>query len=64
MLNDPIVEEVHRIREKMLQDCGGDLHKLADRMRTIGAKFPNHVRSPEELRKIAEARQANETVSK
>jgi len=30
-MRDPIVEEVHRIREKLLEECGGDLNKLLDR---------------------------------
>jgi hypothetical protein len=25
MKKDPFVEEIHRVREKMLEDCGGDL---------------------------------------
>ena len=28
MMDDPIVEEVHRIREEMLARYGGDLHAL------------------------------------
>jgi hypothetical protein len=30
---DPIVEEVHRIRDQMLADCGGDFKKYMDRIR-------------------------------
>ncbi len=30
MTEDPIVEEVHRTREKLLADCGGDLDGLMD----------------------------------
>jgi hypothetical protein len=33
MRNDPIVEEIHRVREKMLEECGGDLEKLMDRIK-------------------------------
>jgi hypothetical protein len=33
MTKDPIVEEVHRIREKMLADCDGDFAKLFERLR-------------------------------
>ena len=33
MLNDPIVEEIHRIRAKMLAECGGDMKKYLDRLR-------------------------------
>ena len=30
MTNDPIVEEVHRARERLLEKCDGDLDKLMD----------------------------------
>ncbi|MDP2983417.1 MAG: hypothetical protein Q8O92_08815 [Candidatus Latescibacter sp.] len=33
MNKDPIVEEIHLIREKMLEECGGDLEKLMDRLK-------------------------------
>ena len=33
MIRDPIVEEIHKVREKMLRECGGDLHKLFDRLK-------------------------------
>ncbi len=31
MIEDPIVEEIHKIREKILSDCGEDLDRLLDR---------------------------------
>jgi hypothetical protein len=64
MLNDPIVDEVHRIREKLLEECGGDIDKLFDRIVAFGAKFPNQVHSPQELREIADKRDETEPVSK
>jgi hypothetical protein len=64
MLNDPIVEEVHRIREKMLEECGGDIDKLMDRIAAIGSKFPNHVNSPEELQRLIEERESKDAVQK
>jgi len=33
MRNDPIVEEIHRVREKMLEECRGDLERLMDRIK-------------------------------
>ncbi len=27
-MDDPIVDEVHKVREKLLAECGGDLRKL------------------------------------
>lgn len=32
MIRDPIVEEIHRIREKLLAECGGDLERLMDQL--------------------------------
>jgi len=52
MTNDPIVEEIHRIREKMLAECGGDLDKLIERLKVAEAEHPNRVTSVEELRKL------------
>jgi hypothetical protein len=33
MTVDPIVEEIHRIRDRMLAECGGDFEKYMDRIR-------------------------------
>ena len=33
MIDDPIVEEIHRIRDQMLAECGGDFDKYMDRIR-------------------------------
>jgi hypothetical protein len=31
MKHDPIVEEIHHVRQKMLAECHGDLDQLLDR---------------------------------
>ncbi len=31
MKHDPIVEEIHQIRQKLLEECGGDLNLLMAR---------------------------------
>jgi hypothetical protein len=33
MKRDPIVEEIHQIRQKLLDECEGDLEKLMDRLK-------------------------------
>ena len=33
MLNDPIVEEVHELRKKLMAECDGDLDRLLARLR-------------------------------
>jgi hypothetical protein len=43
MIDDPIVEEIHKIREKMLEECGGDLAKLFERFRAREAQDQSRV---------------------
>jgi len=33
MKKDPIVEEIHQIRERLLDECGGDIEALMDRLK-------------------------------
>ena len=35
MIEDPIVEEVYKVREKLLNECGGDLRMLIERQKAI-----------------------------
>lgn len=37
MSRDPIVEEIHRVREKMMAEAGGDPKKLCDLIRSKAA---------------------------
>ncbi len=32
-LNDPIVDEIHRVREKIMEEHDNDLHKLFEHLR-------------------------------
>ncbi len=38
MNQDPIVEEIHDIREQLLQECGGDLAQLMARLKAEEAQ--------------------------
>ena len=33
MNRDPIVEEIHQIRQKLLNECGGDFDRFLDRVK-------------------------------
>ncbi len=48
-LRDPIVEEVHRIREQMWEDCGGSLDGLIEFLRASEREHPGRLISKEEL---------------
>ena len=52
MKNDPIVDEVHRVREKMWNDCGGDLDRLIESLRASEKMHPQRVVSREQLEQI------------
>lgn len=49
MKNDPIVEEVHRIREKMWDDCGGNLDGLIESLRASERTHPQRVVSRQQF---------------
>ena len=51
MNEDPVVEEIHRIREKMLEDCGGDLERLMDRMKNHESRHKDRLISPKDFKK-------------
>lgn len=49
MMKDPIVEEVHRIREKMLAECDGDLDKLLDRIKEAESRDRDRLVSRDQM---------------
>ncbi|MBI5761702.1 MAG: hypothetical protein HZA46_24595 [Planctomycetales bacterium] len=58
MIRDPIVEEVHRVREKMLDECGDDLDRLLELCRVTDPKLQERLVTMEML----EARRAAQPV--
>jgi hypothetical protein len=52
MKNDPVVEEVHRIRERMWDECGGDLDRLIESFRATEAEHPERILPPERLERM------------
>ena len=43
MNRDPIVDEVRQARQKILEDCGGDLENLLDRLKAAEAQDRDRV---------------------
>ena len=52
MNEDPIVAEIHRTRERLLEECGGDLERLMDRLKALeeehGAQLVTEVSKAED----------------
>jgi hypothetical protein len=40
---DPIVDEIRRARQKLLDECGGDLDKLLDRLKAAELQDRNRI---------------------
>ena len=51
MREDPIVEEVHRIRERIMDECENDLDKVFDRIQELEKKHPERLVRKEDLPK-------------
>jgi hypothetical protein len=43
MKDDPIVEEIHQVRQRMLAECHGSLDQLLDRLQAAEAADGNRV---------------------
>ena len=52
MLDDPIVAEVHRAREKIFKECGGDLNVLLEQLRAMEALHPERMVGPAEVERL------------
>lgn len=46
---DPIVEEIHKTRRKIWEECGGDLDKLIQYYRTAQEKYRDRIITKDEL---------------
>ena len=51
MIKDPIVEEVHKTREQILMDCGGDIETLMDRLKNRESKDKDRLVSKEMIKR-------------
>ena len=54
MIDDPIVEDVYRARQEILDQCGGDLWKWLERLKAAEGQHPNQVVTLEDVRKRCE----------
>ncbi|MBN1866749.1 hypothetical protein JW916_05610 [Candidatus Sumerlaeota bacterium] len=58
MIRDPIVEEIHQTRARLLKECGGDLDKLMGRYKALEERHRDKLVTLEEVRA---RRRASET---
>jgi hypothetical protein len=59
MINDPIVEEVRKVREELFEKCGNDLNRYMEFIRLAETKHAGRrITSPEMLRSVQSAAHA------
>lgn len=50
MIDDPIVEDVYQARQRILDECDGDLAKWIERLKATEAQHQNRVVTLENVR--------------
>lgn len=50
MIDDPIVEDVYRARQRILDECDGDLTRWIERLKAAESLHQNRVVTLEEVR--------------
>lgn len=55
MWTDPIVDEIHLIREEMLAECGGDIHEFIRRLKIDEQRHPGRLINKDTLRERRKA---------
>jgi hypothetical protein len=58
MKHDPIVEEIHQVRQKMLAECHGDLDQLLDRLQAAEPLDGDRMVALEEVRERRQREQS------
>jgi hypothetical protein len=55
MMDDPIVGEVHETRRRIVNECGGDVERLIERMKAAEVKDADRLVSVEEVEQRRDA---------
>lgn len=58
MLNDPIVEEIHQIREKLLAQYGGDMDKYLDHLKEAEKQHQDRLVTKEQLQAMRDSKRS------
>jgi predicted nuclease of restriction endonuclease-like RecB superfamily len=56
MTKDPIIAEIHRIREQLWRECHGSAEEMAERQRRLQEQDKSRLIDPEELKQRRKAR--------
>ncbi len=55
MIDDPIVREIHEVRERLWKECGGDLDSYLARLKAAESQHEGRLVTVEDLEKRSRA---------
>ena len=47
-MKDPIIAEIHRVREEIWEECHGSVREMAEKQRQVQKEFADRLIDPEE----------------
>ncbi len=59
MMDDPIVQEVHQIRQRILAECRGDLERLIARLKAAESRDKDRLVTLDDVEKRVQASKAS-----
>lgn len=48
---DPIIDELHRVREQMWEECHGSIEEMAERQRIVQEQLKDRLVDPEDWKR-------------
>ena len=58
MIDDPIVQEIHETRRRIMAECGDDVERLIDRLKAAELQDRDRLVTKEELERRARSSEA------
>lgn len=56
MIDDPIVDEVRKARQRIFAECGGQLERLIERFKAADSQNERGLVTPEDVKKRSQSR--------
>jgi hypothetical protein len=58
MMEDPIIDEIHEVRRRIFEECGGDLKRYFERLKAAEAMNKDRLVTLEEVQRRADSSKA------
>jgi hypothetical protein len=58
MMEDPIIDEIHEVRRRIFEECGGDLERYFERLKAAEAMNKDRLVTLEEVQRRADSSKA------